>query len=142
MKNLLIGIQHVNYIQSDSEHTVVSVPNKQVLNNVIDAFKQRSGISFATYRKPKDFGQRGENRKHFRDHIFTFKFRNQIHSPYSETKTEIYLFFFLRIPGKTVCAFAVQESKGAPYNSSSGSSDKHNTCNSTWCLLPGLQLWS
>ena len=61
MKNLLLGLHHVNYIQSDSEHTVVSVPNKQVLNNVIDTFKQKSGIAFATYRKPKDFGEKGEN---------------------------------------------------------------------------------
>ena len=61
VKNLLLGVQHINYIQSDSEHTVISVPNKQVLNNVIDTFKQKSGISFTTYRKPKDFGDRGEN---------------------------------------------------------------------------------
>ena len=61
VKNLLLGVQHINYIQSDSEHTVISVPNKQVLNNVIDTFKQKLGISFATYRKPKDFGDRGEN---------------------------------------------------------------------------------
>ena len=60
VKNILLGVQHINYVRSDSEHTVISVPNKQVLNNVIDTFKQKSGIAFATYRKPKDFGDRGE----------------------------------------------------------------------------------
>lgn len=60
MKNLLQGVQHITYIQSNSQHTVISVPNKQVLNNVIDVFKQKSGIVFSTYRKPKQFGERGE----------------------------------------------------------------------------------
>ena len=53
MKNILLGVQYINYIQSDPQHTVISVPNKQVLNNVIDIFKQKSGIAFAMYMKPK-----------------------------------------------------------------------------------------
>ena len=65
VKNVLLGVRHINYIQSDPQHTVISVPNKQVLNNVIDIFKQKSGIAFATYRKPKDFGDQGEKIKHF-----------------------------------------------------------------------------
>ena len=65
MKNVLLGVQHIKYIQSDSQHTVISVPNKQVLNNVIDIFKQKFGIAFATYRKPKDFGDHGERIKNF-----------------------------------------------------------------------------
>ena len=36
MNKLLTGVQHLNFITSDLQHTVVSVPNKQVLNNVID----------------------------------------------------------------------------------------------------------
>ena len=55
MKNILLGVQHINYMKSDPQHTVISVPNKQVLNNVIDIFKQKSGIAFAMYRTPKDF---------------------------------------------------------------------------------------
>ena len=41
-------------------HTVVSVANMQVLQSVLDAFKQRSGNSYPQYKKTKDFGQRGE----------------------------------------------------------------------------------
>ena len=86
MKNILLGVQHINYIQSDSQHTLITVPNKQVLNNVIDIFKQKSRIAFATYRKPKDFGDRGEKIKHFRDHIFAIKFCHQNPELDSETK--------------------------------------------------------
>lgn len=60
VKNLLGGVQHVTFVARDEHHSVVSVPNKQVMENVIDQFKQRSGISFASYRKPKDFGERGK----------------------------------------------------------------------------------
>ena len=96
VKNILLGVQHINYVRSDSEHTVISVPNKQVLNNVIDTFKQKSGIAFATYRKPKDFGDRGEKIRYFRHHIITFKFRNQTNYIIFRDQTKK-ISFFLKI---------------------------------------------
>ena len=59
VKNVLAGVQHLTFVARNDHYSVVSVPNKQVLENVIDQFKQRSGISFASYRKPKDFAERG-----------------------------------------------------------------------------------
>ena len=96
VKNILLGVQHINYVRSDSEHTVISVPNKQVLNNVIDTFKQKSGIAFAIYRKPKDFGDRGEKIRYFRHHIIIFKFRNQTNCTIFRDQTKKF-FFFLKI---------------------------------------------
>ena len=52
---------------------------------------------------------------------------------YSETKPNIYFVFFFRIPGKTGCSFAVQESKGTPYHSSTSTSNKHSNV-----ILPGV----
>ena len=50
--DLLHGVQNFICIQCDY----------QVLGNIIDVFKQRTGNSFATHRWPKDFGQRGKFR--------------------------------------------------------------------------------
>ena len=67
VKNLLAGVQHLTFVARDEHHSVVSVPNNKVMENVIDQFKQKSGISFASYRKPKDFGERGNWKNKFRD---------------------------------------------------------------------------
>ena len=56
---VLKGMQHISIVCRDNSHTVVSCPNSHIMAKVIDTFKQRSGVSFATYRKPKDFGDRG-----------------------------------------------------------------------------------
>ena len=60
MLNLLCGVQNFTCIQCDNLHTVIAMENKQVLGNIIDVFKQRTGKSFSTHRRPKDFGQRGK----------------------------------------------------------------------------------
>ena len=59
--DLLRGVQNFTCIQRDYLHTVIAVENKQVLGNIINVFKQRTGNSFATHRRPKDFGQRGKD---------------------------------------------------------------------------------
>ena len=59
--DLLHGVQNFTCIQRDYLHTVIAVENTQVLGNIIDVFKQRTGNSFATHRQPKDFGQRGKD---------------------------------------------------------------------------------
>lgn len=142
VKNILLGVQHINYVRSDSEHTVISVPNKQVLNNVIDTFKQKSGIAFAIYRKPKDFGDRGQKIRYFRHHIIIFKFRNQTNCTIFRDQTKKIFFFFWRFARKTGCPLGIQEPKGTPYNTSFGSANKHGTCYSSGSLFSGLQLWS
>ena len=40
-------------------HTVVAVANTQVMQSVLDSFKQRSRNSYPQYKKPKSFGERG-----------------------------------------------------------------------------------
>ena len=47
-------------VAQDRMHTVVSVDNMQVLQSVLDAFKQCSGNSYPQYKKAKDFGERGK----------------------------------------------------------------------------------
>ena len=59
--DLLRGVQNFTCIQCDYLHTVITVENMQVLGNIINVFKQRTGNSFATHRWPKDFGQRGKD---------------------------------------------------------------------------------
>ena len=58
--DLLHGVQNFTCIQRDYLHTVITMENNQVLGNIIDVFKQRTGNSFSTHRRPKDFGQRGK----------------------------------------------------------------------------------
>ena len=41
--DLLHGVQNFTCIQRDYLHTVITVENKQVLGNIIDVFKQRTG---------------------------------------------------------------------------------------------------
>ena len=65
--DLLCGVQNFTCIQRDYLHTVITVENTQVLGNIIDVFKQRTGKSFATHRWPIDFGQRGKDTV-FRNH--------------------------------------------------------------------------
>ena len=60
MLNLLCGIQNFTCIQHDNLHTVIAMEDKQVLGNIIDVFKQRTGNSFSTHRWPEDFRQRGK----------------------------------------------------------------------------------
>ena len=62
MKNILSGVQHIQFVATDVNYSVLCVPNSQVLANVLDTFKQGSGIAFATYKKPKDFGERSKSR--------------------------------------------------------------------------------
>ena len=57
-------MQHIKIVKTNSSHMVLSVPNTQVLANVLDTFKQGSGIAFATYKKPKDFRERGNGNYH------------------------------------------------------------------------------
>ena len=59
--DLLHGVQNFTCIQHDYLHTVIAIDNNQVLGNIIDIFKQRTGNSFSTHRWPKDFGQRGKD---------------------------------------------------------------------------------
>ena len=59
--DLLCGVQNFTCIQCDYLHTVITMDNNQVLGNVINVFKQRTGNSFSTHRWPKDFGQRGKD---------------------------------------------------------------------------------
>ena len=59
--DVLRGVQNFTCIQRNYLHTVIAMENMQVLGNVIDVFKQRTGNSFATHRRPKDFGQRGKD---------------------------------------------------------------------------------
>ena len=55
--DLLCGVQNFTCIQHDYLHTVIAMDNNQVLGNVIDIFKQRTGNSFSTYRWPKDWAE-------------------------------------------------------------------------------------
>ena len=59
--DLLHGVQNFTCIQCDYLHTVIAVDNNQVLENVINVFKQRTGNSFSIHRQPKDFRQRGKD---------------------------------------------------------------------------------
>ena len=56
---LLRGVQNVTYIQRNYLHTVITVDNAQIMGNVLDVFKQRTGNSFSIHRRPKEFGERG-----------------------------------------------------------------------------------
>ena len=56
---LLRGVQNVTYIQCNYLHTVIAVDNTQIMGNVLDVFKQRTGNSFSIHRHPKEFGERG-----------------------------------------------------------------------------------
>ena len=56
---LLRGVQNVTYIQRNYLHTVIAVDNTQIMGNVLDVFKQRTGNSFSIHRCPKEFGERG-----------------------------------------------------------------------------------
>ena len=56
---LLRGVQKITYIQSNYLHTVIAVDNTQIMGNVLDVFKQRTGNSFSIHRCPKEFGERG-----------------------------------------------------------------------------------
>ena len=58
MHGILRGVPNCEVLQSDESHTVVSVPNIQVLHNVVNIYKQRSGTSYSQYKKPKLFGER------------------------------------------------------------------------------------
>ena len=56
---LLHGVQNITYIQCNYLHTVIAVDNAQIMGNVLDVFKQRTGNSFSIHRHPKEFGERG-----------------------------------------------------------------------------------
>ena len=54
------GVQNFTIVSQDILHTVLAVSNTQVLQNVLDVFKQRSGNSYPQYKKTKLFGERGK----------------------------------------------------------------------------------
>ena len=56
---LLRGVQNITYIQRNYLHTVIAMDNTQIMGNVLDVFKQRTGNSFSIHRHPKEFGERG-----------------------------------------------------------------------------------
>ena len=56
---LLCGVQNVTYIQLNYLHTVITMDNAQIMGNVLDVFKQRTGNIFLIHRHPKEFGERG-----------------------------------------------------------------------------------
>ena len=45
------GVQNFTIVSRDMLHTVLAVSNTQVLQNVLDIFKQQSGNSFPQYKK-------------------------------------------------------------------------------------------
>ena len=65
MEKLMQGVQNFTIVSRDMLHTVLAVSNTQVLQNVLDIFKQRSGNSYPQYKKTKLFGEQG---KHFKFH--------------------------------------------------------------------------
>ena len=56
---LLRGVQNVTYIQCNYLYTVIAVDNTQIMGNVLDVVKQRTGNSFLIHRCPEEFGERG-----------------------------------------------------------------------------------
>ena len=40
---LLHGVQNITYIQHNYLHTIIAVDNTQIMGNVLDVFKQRTG---------------------------------------------------------------------------------------------------
>ena len=56
---LLRGVQNITYIQCNYLHTIIAMDNTQIMGNVLDVFKQRTGNSFSIHRHPKEFGERG-----------------------------------------------------------------------------------
>ena len=56
---LLHGVQNVTYIQCNYLHTVIAVDNMQIMGNVLNVFKQRTGNTFSIHRHQKEFGERG-----------------------------------------------------------------------------------
>ena len=51
------GVQNFTIVSRDMLHTVLAVSNTQVLQNVLDVFKQQSGNSYPQYKKTKLFGE-------------------------------------------------------------------------------------
>ena len=54
------GVQNFTIVSQDMLHTVLAVLNAQVLQNVLDVFKQWSSNSYPQYKKTKLFGERGK----------------------------------------------------------------------------------
>ena len=59
VQSILRGVPNCDVITSDGNHTVVAVTNIHEVQSVVDNFKQRTGISYSQYKKPKLFGERG-----------------------------------------------------------------------------------
>ena len=57
------GVQNFAIVSQDMLHTVLAVSNTQVLQNVLDIFKQQSSNSYPQYKKTKLFGERGKRFK-------------------------------------------------------------------------------
>ena len=53
------GVPNCTLVSQDCMHTVVAVANTQVMQSVLDSFKQWSSNSYPQYKKPKSFGERG-----------------------------------------------------------------------------------
>ena len=68
MEKLMQGVQNFTIVSRDMLHTVLAVSNTQVLQNVLDVFKQRGGNSYPQYKKTKLFGERGKNFKFHKIH--------------------------------------------------------------------------
>ena len=59
VKGILRSVPNCEVVASDDNHTVISVNNIQVLQNMVDIFKQWTRNSYSQYKKPKLFGERG-----------------------------------------------------------------------------------
>ena len=79
MEKLMQGVQNFTTVSRDILHTVLAVLNTQVLQNVLDIFKQQSSNSYPQYKKTKLFGKQGKRFKFhkIREHDNVRKLREQ-----------------------------------------------------------------
>ena len=67
---LLRGVQNITYIQCNYLHTVIAVDNTQIMGNVLDVFKQRTGNSILdSQASERIWGKRYHNRTQCRIRI-------------------------------------------------------------------------
>ena len=68
MEKLMQGVQNFTIVSQDMLHTVLAVSNTQVLQNVLDIFKQWSGNSYPQYKKTKLLSEQGKHCKFHKIH--------------------------------------------------------------------------
>ena len=67
---LLRGVQNVTYIQHNYLHTVIAMDNTQIMGNVLDVFKQRTGNTFSIHQaSERIWGKRYHNQTQCRIRI-------------------------------------------------------------------------